>query len=76
MLVTASNLGAMMSRCLRMWARTPSASPKNSACRSWLTLSGPMDWADKCFLYQATFPGDDARNATPAPANVIFDVEA
>ena len=40
---TAANLGAMISRCRRMWSRTPSAEPKNSTCRSWLTLSGPID---------------------------------
>src|SRR5690606_36027424 len=54
----------------------PSAEPKNSARRRWLILSGPIDAAERCFLYQARLAGEEAREETPAPANGILDVLA
>ena len=49
----------------RMCSRTPSAEPKNCTCRSWLTLSGPIEaycwWA----RYSLTISRDAARNGDP-----------
>ena len=59
-----------------MWSRTPCGEPKNCECRSWLTLSGPMAPLPRWPVYQLTVSTEPARKATPAPAKVIFDVEA
>ncbi len=59
-----------------MCSRTPSAEPKNWMCRSWLTLSGPIEAYCWWPRYQSTLAWAAARNATPAPAKVIFEVDA
>ena len=51
------------------------ASPRKRTWRSWLTLSGPMVRLPRCFWYQATLAAEPAKNVTPAPAKVIFEVE-
>ena len=59
-----------------MWSRTPCADPNSCTCRSWLTLSGPIDANCWWPRYQATVSREAPRNATPAPAYVILLVEA
>src|SRR5262245_40927998 len=59
-----------------MWSRTPWAEPKNSAWRRWLTLSGPIEPLLRWPRYHWTFSREAARKAAPAPAKVMFDVEA
>ena len=54
---TSANFGRITSRCLRIRARTPSADPRNRACRSWLSLSGPIDALGD----MAEVPGDVGR---------------
>ena len=73
--MTASNFGASDAACLRMWACSPSTSPKKRAWASWLTLFGPIPRMEAWEEYHARFSFDDAKNATPAPASVIFEVE-
>ena len=72
---TVSNFGPRMLAWRRITARTPSAEAKYSACASWLSLFGPMPRLLAIWQYQSMFAGEEAKNATPAPANVIFDVE-
>ncbi|COW27836.1 Uncharacterised protein [Mycobacterium tuberculosis] len=59
-----------------MCRRTPSASPKKRRCRSWLTLSGPIDFFPAYCRYQAMLPNDPPKKLTPPPAKVIFEVDA
>ena len=41
-----------------------------------MTLSGPIDFLPAYCRYQAILPSDPPKKLTPAPAKVIFDVEA
>src|SRR5699024_805946 len=72
---TAVNFGARMPECLRITERTPSAEPKYCACANWLSLFGPIPRELAMDMYQSRFSRDEAKNATPAPAKVIFEVE-
>ena len=72
---TTSNFGATMARCRSISASRPSASRRKRTCRSWFTLSPPMVRRPMWPRYHATFSGEDANSATPAPASVIFEVE-
>ena len=58
-----------------MCAATPAVSRRNITCRRWLVLSGPMVRLLVTASHHATLAGDAPKNATPAPASVIFDVE-
>ena len=73
---TAANFGAMISRCRRMCGRTPSAEPKNSTCRRWLILSGPIEPMARWCRNHALLGVDAASTETPAPAKVILEVDA
>ena len=41
-----------------------------------MTLSGPIVFLPACCRYQAMLPSDPPKKLTPAPANVIFEVDA
>ena len=73
---TAANLGAISSRCLRMWSRTPSASAEELDVPQLVDLVRADAAHGECLRYHALFAGDAANTATRQPAKVIFEVDA